>query len=300
MKIAILIPVFNNLQYTQNCLQNITGILEKDKIGSSFEVIVIDDGSTDGTRDWITRNYKNIHLLEGDGNLWWSGGINMGAKYALETVKADYVLLWNNDIEIRDDYFSMMLKVSTEYDDSTLIGSKVYANMEKKIVWTMGGIFNPRTGYTGMKAYMVDDTEAYQKSIEADWLTGMGTLVPAKVIREMGYWDAVNFPQYHGDTEFSYRAKLHGFRNVVDPRLVIWNDIENTGLNHGGSFSKLVRMTKDKRSLYNLKVNLKFHRLYAESPLAYIYLVKIYIKLFAGFFKWKLLNLFGVQKSPVI
>jgi GT2 family glycosyltransferase len=300
MKIAILIPVFNNLPYTQTCLQNITGILDKDETRHVFEVIVIDDGSTDGTKDWVTRNYKHIHLLEGYASLWWSGGINMGAKYAIEKVKADYVLLWNNDIEIRDDYFSVLLKVCTEYDDSVLIGSKVYANMEKKIVWTMGGVFNPITGYTGMKAYMANDAEDYQVPSEADWLTGMGTLVPARVIRETGYWDAVNFPQYHGDTEYTYRAKLHGFRNVVDPRLVIWNDIENTGLNHGGSFSKLVRMTKDKRSLYNLKVNVKFHSLYAKSPFAYMYLMKIYFKLFAGFFKWKLLNLMGIKKPPVI
>jgi GT2 family glycosyltransferase len=238
--------------------------------------------------------------LEGNGNLWWSGGINMGARFALESLKTDYVLLWNNDIKISEDYFSVLVKVATEYDNTTLVGSKVYANMEKKIVWTMGGIFNPRSGYTGMRAFMVDDKEEYHKPTEADWLTGMGTLVPSKVIHEVGYWDEVNFPQYHGDTEFSYRAKLNGFRNIVDPRLIIWNDIENTGLNHGGSFSKLLRMTRDKRSLYNLKVNLKFHRLYAKGPIAYKYLLKIYFRLFGGFFKWKVLNLVGVKKDPVI
>lgn len=300
MKIAILIPVFNNLHFTQKCLENISEMLSKNEIGDKFEVIVIDDGSTDGTKDWVTENYPKVHLLEGDGNLWWSGGINMGARYALAKLNAEYVLLWNNDIKISDDYMATLLKVTAEYDDKTLLGSKVYADIEKSIVWTMGGIFNPKTGYTGMKAFMVKDSDAYQKPSEVDWLTGMGTLVPAKVIREIGYWDEVNFPQYHGDTEFSYRAKLNGFKNIVDPRLVIWNDIENTGLNHGGSFSKLIRMTKDKRSLFNLKVNLKFHRLYAKGLLAYGYLLRIYFKLFAGFFKWKLLNMVGIKKEPIV
>jgi GT2 family glycosyltransferase len=299
MKISILIPVFNNLKFTQKCLQNITEMLQKNEISKVFELIVIDDGSTDGTKEWITKNYIEVHLLEGDGNLWWSGGINMGARYALEKLKSDYVLLWNNDIKISENYFSLMIQIASEYDQNTLIGSKVYANMEKNIVWTMGGIFNPKTGYTGMKAFMVNDSEEYQKPIEVDWLTGMGTLVPANVIHKIGYWDEVNFPQYHGDTEFSYRAKQNGCKNIVDPRLVIWNDIENTGLNHGGSFSQLLRMTKDKRSLYNLNVNLKFHRIYAKSPFAYVYLIKIYFKLFAGFFKWKLLNMIGIERAPV-
>ena len=300
MKIAILIPVFNNIRYTQVCLKNISEMLGKGDLKDYFEIIVIDDGSTDGTKEWIIKNYNEVHLLEGDGNLWWSGGINMGAKYAIGSLKTDYLLLWNNDIKINDDYFSMLVKVAAEYDDTALIGSKVYANMEKKIVWTMGGIFNPKSGYTGMKAFMAEDTEEYQKPVEADWLTGMGTLVPSGVIREIGYWDEVNFPQYHGDTEFSYRAKLNGFKNIVDPRLIIWNDIENTGLNHGGSFSKLLRMTRDKRSLYNFRVNLKFHRLYAKNPFAYRHLIKIYFKLFGGFFKWKVLNIAGIKKDPVI
>ena len=86
-KIAILIPVFNNLEYTKKCLQNLEEKLGENNIAKHFPIIVIDDGSSDETADWIKKNYPEVELLFGNGNLWWSGGINKGAKHAIEKLK---------------------------------------------------------------------------------------------------------------------------------------------------------------------------------------------------------------------
>ncbi|MBN1950893.1 MAG: glycosyltransferase family 2 protein [Bacteroidales bacterium] len=297
-KIAILIPVFNHLDYTKACLNNLDNMLVKAGISENFPVIVIDDGSTDGTSDWIKAHYPQVNLLHGNGNLWWSGGINVGARHAVESMNCDYVLLWNNDIQIDAAYFSNCLKLVGEYDDTVILGSKIYADPKKKTIWSMGGYFYPKSGKTGMHAFMVPESEQYQQAVEVDWITGMGTLVPARVMREIGYWDEKDFPQYHGDTEFTYRAKLKGFRNVIHPDLVIWNDITNTGLSHKDNFRTLLRLLSDKRSLYYLKVNLKFHKKYARSIFAYWFLVDRYFRLFGGFFKWKISKLlFGRSRE---
>ena len=273
--IGILIPVYNNLDYTKKCLANICGNLQESDINKNFHTIVIDDGSTDGTSAWARNHYPTVTVLEGDGNLWWSGGINRGAEYAIEKLGCSYILLWNNDIEIAPEYFKTIMQLTEEYNEDTILGSKIYANNEQTIIWSMGGWFNPATGSFGMRNYMISENGKYNIPIEADWLTGMGTLIPANIIKQIGYWDEKNFPQYHGDTEFTYRAHSKGFRVIVDPRLVICNDVIHTGLVHDGSFKKLIRLLNDKRSLYNVKVNLKFYRLYAKSPLAYSRIVKI-------------------------
>jgi GT2 family glycosyltransferase len=106
----------------------------------------------------------------------------------------------------------------------------------------------------------------------------------------------VNFPQYHGDSDFTYRAKLAGFRLLVYPQLKIWNDITNTGLEHKGSFSMLMRSLKHVKSYYNIRIDIKFYRKFARSPLAYTELVVKYGRLIGGFFKWKALNALGIQK----
>ncbi|MBN1598294.1 MAG: glycosyltransferase family 2 protein [Bacteroidales bacterium] len=297
-KVGILIPVFNKLEYTKKCLKNLSDIFSTDKsIDSLYEIIIIDDASTDGTYEWISKNCKDVHILQGDGNLWWSGGINMGAKYAVKELECTHVLLWNNDIEVKQEYFKNLTGLLGEYDQNVIIGSKIYGNLEKNLVWSMGGIFNSRTGESYMIGYLKEDSEELQSPVNADWLTGMGTLVPSKVIRRIGYWDAKRYPQYIGDMEYTYRARINGFKNIAVPNLKIWNDTKNTGLLHEGHLKNLFKMLTDKRSLYNFRVNFSFYRQYATSPLAYKFLLKDYFKFFAGFFKWKLLGLFGMKKK---
>ncbi|HIJ83785.1 MAG TPA: glycosyltransferase family 2 protein, partial [Magnetococcales bacterium] len=82
LRVAILIPIHNGLSYTQKTLSWLEQSLKLAKSHPNIiaEVIVIDDGSTDGSGEFIRKQHPHIHLLEGPGNLWWSGAINMGAR----------------------------------------------------------------------------------------------------------------------------------------------------------------------------------------------------------------------------
>jgi GT2 family glycosyltransferase len=288
--IAILIPVHNHIQYTKTCIQKIKKALGEESVSAFYKIIVIDDGSTDGTSGWLEMNHSDVIILKGDGNLWWSGGINTGAKYAIEDLNCTHLLLWNNDIISNEGYFREVIARCKEYGDNVILGSKIYLDFDQDIIWSYGGIFDPTWGKFGMIGYLQTESVEHNRPMEVDWLTGMGTIVPANVIHKIGYWNQKDFPQYHGDTEFTYRAKKAGMKILVLPSLVLWNDTTNTGISRKESFRDLVTMLKDKRSLYNLKVNLKFLKYYSKSPLAYFYLVKMYAMWFGGFIKNKLLG----------
>ena len=86
--LAVVFPVFNRLEYTKKTLAWLSHSIEQCAEPSTMiDIIITDDGSSDGSSDWIHEHYPQIHLLHGDGNLWWSGGVNMAARHALEALE---------------------------------------------------------------------------------------------------------------------------------------------------------------------------------------------------------------------
>jgi GT2 family glycosyltransferase len=294
--ISIIIPVFNGLDYTRKCLETLCHrIAMVEDPFSGFEIVVVDDGN-DGTSEWIGEKYPHVHVIKGDGNLWWSGGINRGVEYAIETLDTDYLLWWNNDIEPAEDYLVRLAELVRENGDGVLIGSKIFIKNSESL-WGMGGKFDPVNGVRHMYGEGQKDCDDFRKPFAVDWFPGMGTIIHRRVFGKIGMLDEKNFPQYHGDSDFTYRAKKAGFRLVAFPQLVIYNDITNTGLKHQGNFTVLYRSLFSIKSNSNIKKDIAFYRKHSTSSRAYLNLVNKYYRYIGGFFKWKTLNFFGVQKK---
>lgn len=297
--VAIIIPVHNNLKFTQQCISGLYGLLDPDntRLNIDYQIVIVDDGSQDGTEQWLRQNFPEITVLKGDGTLWWSGGITKGARHAIQKMGTDYLLLWNNDIVPHKDYFNRLSQIIREKPRNMIIGSKICDLTDPSKIWSMGGIFNPRKGHKYMLGLDVPVQINGNSPVEPDWLTGMGTLLPSEVIEKIGYWNAKDFPQYYGDADFTYRAKLAGFKLVIYPELTLYNDTSVTGFMHQDSFGKLLNSFVGIRSKYNIKKEIKFYRMYAESWRAYIPLFIRYFRYIGGFFKWKILRLLGVQRQ---
>lgn len=299
LTIAILIPVHNGLQFTSRCLEGLYLCLKNlSDISTYFKIIVIDDGSTDNTSDWIKMNYPETVILFGDGSLWWSGGINKGTHYAISELKSDYILWWNNDIHAQDNYFKQLLSIIEENNTETLIGSKIYYADKPDVIWSMGGIFDPRSGEKYTIGMMKNDSDQFNVIHEADWLPGMGTLVHRSVFEQLGYVNQIEFPQYHGDSDFTFKAKLAGFRIKVYPSLKIWNDKSNSGMIHNNSFNQLFKSLFSIRSNYNIKKDFLFYQKYALTIRAYFPLMRKYLNYIGGFMKWKILSILRINTNP--
>lgn len=295
VKVVVLIPVYNALQHTVKCLNSLftmIGDINSDEV----RIIVIDDGSSDGTEEWIRKNHPKTIILKGQGDLWWSGGINVGLKYALRRCEAEYILWWNNDIIPAPDYFQKLLHI-LEQKDVMIGGSKIYYSNQPETIWSMGGIFDTKTGSKYMIGMNEPDSEKYEGIKEVDWLPGMGTFVHRRVFEKIGLVDDVNFPQYHGDSDFTFRATLAGYKIKVFPELKIWNDKSNSGLLHQSSYKLLFKSLNDIKSNYHLMKDIRFYRRYARSPFAYQTLAYKYCYYVGGFIKWKFLNLLGQTKK---
>ena len=299
-KIAFIIPVFNRLKYTKECLD----ILEQHKDTQFFKkneisIIVSDDSSTDGTEEWIHSNHPNVIVLKGTGSLWYSGSLNLGIKYAFEKLDCDFIMVWENDIYPVDEYFNNLQLILEKWDGKTLICSKLNYRVRPDIIFGLGGTFDPRTGFRNLIGQQEPDGPQYNKIIEADWFLGQGVLIHRDIIEKVGYFDEINFPQYHADIDYGLRAKKAGYHNMVYPNLKLLNDTSTTGMSHlkDKTLKQFIESLYSIKSNTNIKKDIRFNRIHATNYRAYFFLVRKYFMYTASFIKWKVLGWVGIKRK---
>ena len=88
--IIVLIPIHNRIDFTRSCLTSLKNQKFKD-----FQIIIVDDGSTDGSSEMLRDEFPEVKVINGDGNWWWTKSINVGIRDSID-LNPDYYLLLNN------------------------------------------------------------------------------------------------------------------------------------------------------------------------------------------------------------
>lgn len=250
-KVAIVVPVFNQIDLI---IRFVESLREQDY--PNFTLIVVDDASSDGTYEVLTKEYPEVTTIKGSGNLWWSGGTNKGIKRAIKA-GADYILTINHDVTIGKDYVSSLVMFANEHPHA-LVGSMVVNRQKPDTVWFFGAAYSMRTGENSHVLGRVGD---FKKPRKSTWLTGMGVLVPITAFSDIGFYDEKNFPLYFGDADFSERARRAGYDLWVNPRSIVYGDINENWIGRNVRRPKL-RFIYDFFTLINSPFQWKTRRLY--------------------------------------
>ncbi len=252
ISISVIIPCHNEKDSVLRCIESVRtdagGLVDV-----IVHVVVVDDGSTDGTNAAVRGAFAEAKVVTSDGSLWWSGAINKGVEFALAE-RPDYVLLLNNDCVLGNGAFQRFLDESKAFPKSIL--SAVIGDLETGKPVCFGGKFSYK-----MCDYWLEPQKASgATTTEVDWLPGHTMFVPAGIFAEVGMMDAKAFPQYFGDADFSLRAKRFGYSLRVISDLLVLNDRDQTGVSAGLSIRprKLLNILTSRRSWMRLDDNLKF------------------------------------------
>ena len=253
--VALVVPVHNNKEDTAEFLESLKGV-----IYSNYKVIIIDDGSTDGTEDMIKEKYPYVILLKGNGNLWWSGANNMGIKKAIE-IGADYVLLTNNDTIVDSEFISALVDTA-EKNPRSITTSKVYYYGDPKKIGYAGG---ETTWVIGeLKIISGNDDESYNIQKDVKYSVCLGTLINTTFFKDIGLMDYKNFPQYFADADFTYRAYKKGYRIIYEPKSRMWHKVNSTvkqdpAFNTTSFLSTFIFLTTNIKSCLNFHTVVKFY-----------------------------------------
>jgi len=252
--VYVVTPVFNSKAHTLAFLKT---VYKNDY--SNFTVVIVDDGSSDGSEKAIKKAYPKTVVLKGNGSLWWSRSTNKGVEYALKN-NADYILTVNNDVEVKQDWITELVKCALAHPKS-LIGTTIYYKKNKSKVWYFGADFNLKTG----DLYHIEDEPKAGEVRESKWLTGMGVLIPAEAYKKVGMYDAKSFPQYFADADFSLRAAGKGYKLLVSSKAILYNDTDNdrgSKIMRQNTYRALLPIIFQDSSIDSIKIRRRFYKRY--------------------------------------
>lgn len=212
---AITIPVRNRKSFTHSILQQLSDqIAEQIKLQclrpDDAQIVVVDDDSTDGTPELVAQEFSNIHLLRGDGDLWWTGAIARAMTYAADTLNPDYIVWLNDDITLADDFIRQLIEHCQQPKAKTLVGGIVCDQQHSDWI-VFGGV---------VASQLINNIEQFdQPTLRVDTLNGNIAVLPARIIDDIGLPDTQRFRHYGGDFEYICRAKRNGYTAFLSSNL---------------------------------------------------------------------------------
>ncbi|MBN3582435.1 glycosyltransferase family 2 protein [Algoriphagus aestuarii] len=194
MKLAVLITCHNRKEKTRTCLSN---LFSQELPGNSrIKVFLCDDGSVDGTGEMVQKEFPQVYLIHGTGNLYWNGGMNLAWKRALETDEYDFFFWLNDDTFLIPMAILKMMDYSEELDNKSIISAACAKPGTKE--YTYGGHGDP------------SPVKPNGKLQKLKLINGNFVLVPQMVVKSIGTLSE-SYTQNLGDFDYGLRAQKAGF-----------------------------------------------------------------------------------------
>jgi GT2 family glycosyltransferase len=176
-----------------------------------FEIILLDNGSTDNTSKIIRENHPRVKLIRAPRNLGFAGGNNLGIKEA----KGDWIILLNDDTEVDPLWLEALSKSAEKNGDAGILGCKLLYP-DRKTIQHAGGWLEPN-GLTHHRGYGEEDKGQFGVETECEYVTGAAFAIKREVINKIGNLDAGFFPIYFEEIDYCVRTKKAGFKILFVP-----------------------------------------------------------------------------------
>jgi len=218
MIIAVIVLNWNGKKDTLACIDS----LQKQSY-RPYEIIVVDNGSTDGSVQQIRSLYPSVTLLENQENLGFAGGNNRGITYALEK-GFDAIVLLNNDTIVDPSFLHAFASTSQKHPHS-LLGAKIYVHSNPNLFDHFGGNWNPAKGQFDLIGYhQQEDNISWEKPFPLDYICGCALFAKAEAFKAIGLLDE-RFFLFWEEADFCYRAKQLGFSVFCAPQAKVWHKV---------------------------------------------------------------------------
>jgi len=240
VEISVIIPNFNGQRFLKTCLDS----LRKQSF-QDFEVIVVDNGSTDGSINYIARNYAEGRIIPLTRNFGFSRAVNEGIKAS----RGKYIALLNNDTEADLEWLKELYYALERNPDIAFCASRMISYYHRDTLDGAGDCF-PRSCFPFKRGMGGKVSEGYNITELVFGASAGAALYKKELFETVGYFDE-DFFAYFEDVDLSFRAQLLGFRCLYVPTAIVYH------VGGGTSEGKDIGFNETKDILGNEKVGEK-------------------------------------------
>ena len=208
---------WNRLNDTIQCLESLEQLDYANK-----QILVVDNGSTDGSPDAIRARFPDVEQIVNSRNLGFAGGFNVGLRRALE-IGVEFAFIVNNDTMVAADALELLV-AAAEPADVGLTAPLIYYADAPDQIWSAGARRNPVTlELTGNHGR----GQIFTKVTEREFLSGCGMLIKTGVLERVGLLDE-RFFMYYEDSDYALRVQQAGFRQLLVPQSRMWHKVSRS------------------------------------------------------------------------
>tara|TARA_B100001123_G_scaffold425982_1_gene539571 strand:+ start:1000 stop:2043 length:1044 start_codon:yes stop_codon:yes gene_type:complete len=253
--VSIIIPHWNGIDILSECIDSLNNTEY-----SNFEIIVVDNNSSDESVKWLKANHPKIKIIENDKNYGYAGGCNRG----INNSKGDYIVFLNNDTIHKKDWLSNLVTFMNKHPDCAAVQPKILNYYERDKFDYAGGA----GGHMDILCYPFArgrlfleqeiDNNQYDDDAPCFWASGTAIMVRKEFFLEVEKFDE-NFFAHMEEIDLCWRLQLKGHNIYVNPKSVIYHknavslpmtSIKKFMLNHRNSLMMLLSNYKVLTTLY--------------------------------------------------
>ena len=251
MEVSVVIPNFNGIAFLDSVLASLEG-----QTLNNFEVILVDNGSTDGSCSFVTANYPWVHLIELSENFGFCGAVNAGIRAA----KAPYVLLLNNDTEVKEDFVEEMLAAIRRHKNAFSCGARMVQYHDRDKLDDVGNYYCA-LGWSFARG-RGKDIHAYEAEDRIFSACAGAAIYRKKILEKIGCFDEEHFA-YLEDTDIGYRVRIYGYENWYAPKAIVYHVGSGTS---GSRYNQFKTRYSSRNNIYLIYKNMPLLQIILNLP----------------------------------
>jgi GT2 family glycosyltransferase len=223
--VSVIIPNWNGAHHLPDCLESL-----QHQTFREFEVIVADNGSTDGSLELLARDYPGVRVLALGENRGFAGACNAG----MQAARGEFVVLLNNDTEADPRWLGEVVAAFRRHPEAGIIASKMLL-FDRRDTFHTAGDFYRVDGIPGNRGVWQKDAGQYDREESVFSACGGSAAYRKAMLDQVGLLDEDFFYSCE-DVDLAWRAQLVGWRCVYAPRAVVYHKLSATGGGTTASF----------------------------------------------------------------